>query len=354
MFSFFLSVLNTYKKIIMLSIIIFLYVFKSYSQNLVENGSFEQYDTCPQSDGAIMFAQGWFALSSNRFITTPDYFNSCANIYLGGPGNDVGVPKNFEGYQLAKEGVGYAGGYWYSYGLPQSRELISTKLKEPLVKGFAYNITFYLNLSNNSMCALTNLGVYFSTDSIKIPDYTNIIFKPQITCNQGMYISDTAGWTAINGIYKAKGREEYIAIGNFVNYAEVDTNVKIRSQLLPPYNTYSYYYIDDVSVTMCDTCSDVDTTKIKENNLFIPDAFSPNGDGNNDKLFVRGNNIKEVYFAVYDRWGEKVFETTDKNIGWDGSYKGNNLNGAVFVYYCFGKYNDGLEFKQKGDVTLVR
>ncbi len=55
-------------------------------------------------------------------------------------------------------------------------------------------------------------------------------------------------------------------------------------------------------------------------------------------------SINVLNSPLYNRWGEKVFETTDKNYGWDGTYKGNNLNGALFVYYCYGKYNDGLEF----------
>ncbi|NJL75224.1 MAG: gliding motility-associated C-terminal domain-containing protein [Saprospiraceae bacterium] len=59
--------------------------------------------------------------------------------------------------------------------------------------------------------------------------------------------------------------------------------------------------------------------------IFVPLAFTPNNDGTNDILYVRGNPIEEVYFAVYNRWGQRVFETTDKNIGWDGTFQGRKL-----------------------------
>ncbi|HRE75171.1 MAG TPA: gliding motility-associated C-terminal domain-containing protein [Flavobacteriales bacterium] len=88
--------------------------------------------------------------------------------------------------------------------------------------------------------------------------------------------------------------------------------------------------------------------------VFVPDAFSPNGDGNNDQLFVRGAGIREFTFRVYDRWGEKVFESTDLQSGWDGNYKGSLLNSGVFVYTLEGEFISGEKFDQKGNVTLFR
>lgn len=91
-----------------------------------------------------------------------------------------------------------------------------------------------------------------------------------------------------------------------------------------------------------------------EPDIFVPNAFSPNGDNVNDKLFVRGNRIQELYFAVFDRWGEKVFETTAQSIGWDGTFKGENAGPAVFDYYLKVKCIGGNEFFKKGNVTIIR
>ena len=88
--------------------------------------------------------------------------------------------------------------------------------------------------------------------------------------------------------------------------------------------------------------------------LFIPSGFSPNGDGKNDFFRVRGNAVDEVYLAVYDRWGEKVFESFEASPGWDGTHKGKVLPPDVYGYYlrvlCFG----GEEFIRKGNVSLLR
>ncbi|HPB02459.1 MAG TPA: gliding motility-associated C-terminal domain-containing protein, partial [Bacteroidales bacterium] len=86
----------------------------------------------------------------------------------------------------------------------------------------------------------------------------------------------------------------------------------------------------------------------------VPNAFSPNGDGENDMLYVRGEGITQLSFIVYDRWGEKVFSTTSLNNGWDGTFRGKELDPAVFTYYLHAIFMDGTDKIEKGDVTLTR
>ncbi|MFY9310218.1 MAG: gliding motility-associated C-terminal domain-containing protein [Bacteroidia bacterium] len=88
--------------------------------------------------------------------------------------------------------------------------------------------------------------------------------------------------------------------------------------------------------------------------VFVANVFSPNGDGNNDILHLLGNSIDELTFTIYDRWGGKVFETTDASVGWDGSFKGKPMNVGVFVYFAKGKFKNGEEFDRSGNVTLLR
>lgn len=108
-------------------------------------------------------------------------------------------------------------------------------------------------------------------------------------------------------------------------------------------------------------CSKSDTVTIyivpnecEDNDVFVPNTFTPNGDGENDILYVRSNNLTSLYFAVYNRWGELVFETTDLDKGWDGMYKGMKADPAVFAWYVKGKCFNGKEFFKKGNVTLIR
>ena len=88
--------------------------------------------------------------------------------------------------------------------------------------------------------------------------------------------------------------------------------------------------------------------------VFIPNAFSPNGDGINDTLYVRGGCLKNMKFAVYDRWGNKVFETTGQQQGWDGAYKEKAMDSAVFVYFLDATMNNGERVVRKGNISLVR
>lgn len=87
--------------------------------------------------------------------------------------------------------------------------------------------------------------------------------------------------------------------------------------------------------------------------LFIPTAFSPNNDGENDVLYVYGNCIETMELTIFDRWGEKVFETTDPKQGWDGTFNGRALNPAGFAYVLKATVK-GEQISKKGNVTLVK
>jgi len=87
--------------------------------------------------------------------------------------------------------------------------------------------------------------------------------------------------------------------------------------------------------------------------LFVPTAFSPNEDGQNDFVYVMGNCITNLEFFIYDRWGEKVFETKDAAYGWDGTYRGKKMDAAVFVYYLTAMVN-GQEVTKQGNITLIK
>ncbi|MDX9931363.1 MAG: gliding motility-associated C-terminal domain-containing protein [Bacteroidales bacterium] len=88
--------------------------------------------------------------------------------------------------------------------------------------------------------------------------------------------------------------------------------------------------------------------------IWAPNIFSPNGDGNNDVAFVRGDGVQYVTFIIYDRWGEKIFESNSLSVGWDGTYKGKALDPAVFVYYVKATFVDNSQSELHGNITLVR
>ncbi|MFN4234602.1 MAG: gliding motility-associated C-terminal domain-containing protein [Bacteroidia bacterium] len=135
------------------------------------------------------------------------------------------------------------------------------------------------------------------------------------------------------------------------------SNAASADPIATPNSTTEYI----VSITDAQGCSRTDTLKItvidficEEPYIYLPNAFTPNGDGQNDILYLRGNLIDEMYLAIYNRWGELVFESTSPQVGWDGTYKGMNCDPAVFVYYFTVKCRGGQEYFKKGNITLIR
>lgn len=116
-----------------------------------------------------------------------------------------------------------------------------------------------------------------------------------------------------------------------------------------------------VSVTDTFNCTKTDTVLITvvplvcdNPYIFVPNAFSPNSDGKNDVLFVRSEIMEEFYFAVYSRWGQKLFETTRLDEGWDGNFNGKPCQNGVYDYYLKVTCADGQTKELSGNVMLVR
>ena len=108
-------------------------------------------------------------------------------------------------------------------------------------------------------------------------------------------------------------------------------------------------------------CQKSDTVEIlvyeficEEPYLFVPNAFSPNGDNENDVLYVRGPAIKEMVFRIYDRWGEMVFESFDRSTGWDGTFRGKPMDPDVYDYYLDVTCVDDIQNIIKGNITLMK
>lgn len=86
----------------------------------------------------------------------------------------------------------------------------------------------------------------------------------------------------------------------------------------------------------------------------VPSGFSPNGDGVNDMVYVKGYGIQSMVFRIYNRWGEKVFETTDQTKGWDGRYKGEIQEMEVYGYTLKVQFFDGTKDSKNGNITLLK
>jgi gliding motility-associated-like protein len=143
----------------------------------------------------------------------------------------------------------------------------------------------------------------------------------------------------------------------------------------PPYtylwNTYhTISNLNDLApgvyhVTVTDThnCSDRDTVIINpgigdcyQTHIYVPNIFAPDGRGNaeNEYLRVYGKGIKDLDFKIFDRWGNEVFHTTDINVGWDGTYKGQPALAGDYTYMLRVTYYNGNNESLKGHIYLIR
>lgn len=92
----------------------------------------------------------------------------------------------------------------------------------------------------------------------------------------------------------------------------------------------------------------------EEPNIFFPNAFSPNGDGENDELGVLGQFVEEMHLMIFNRWGQKVFESRDQSNTWNGFFNGRLVEPDVFGYYLEVRCINGAEFRKQGNVMLLR
>jgi gliding motility-associated-like protein len=124
---------------------------------------------------------------------------------------------------------------------------------------------------------------------------------------------------------------------------------------------YERYFTVDVSDSAgCRAEDQVRIQVLKPRKVFVPTGFSPNGDGNNDLLLLHGqSNTRVLSFALYDRWGEQVYQGRDFLLndpaqGWDGQFQGKPCDPGVFVWVLEVEYSDGVKDLYKGNTTLVR
>lgn len=135
-------------------------------------------------------------------------------------------------------------------------------------------------------------------------------------------------------------------------------NVNAQNPVVTPHHTttYTVTYTDayGCQFPIAGVTIYVITNVCDDGTLFVPNTFTPNGDGVNDIMFARSNLVLEVDFNIYDRWGQLVFHTNDIKQGWDGIFKGKPCNPDVFGYYIRYKCNNGKESFKKGNITLIR
>ena len=96
------------------------------------------------------------------------------------------------------------------------------------------------------------------------------------------------------------------------------------------------------------------TVKPLDKDIFVPNVFSPNGDGKNDVLMVYGNYIDKIQLRIFNQWGQQIYIINSREKGWDGTHRGKAQPVGVYVYELQAVMTDGRTVKLKGSITLLR
>ncbi len=315
------------------------------SDNLIKNPNLEEYTCCPTDAGRIECAKNW---------TQPLPLAGSSSEYLNICGIDSITDQSLLAlFQHADFGNGYAGirTYIYDNNLP-TREYLQGALNEPLIAKQCYHCAFWVKLFNfkntTPFVAIDALSIYFSDTLPKTPSTleTAMYFPAQVNNQIGRIITDTTNWTLIFGNFIASGGEQFFTVGTFAQESDIN-----KIYFGSPQEDLSYYFFDNFS--LC-PCSDTMPPPEQQNVAYIPNVFSPNGDGANDFFLVKGQNIAQVSIKVYNRWGNLVFEGQEAAPAWDGRWQGQESPVGVYYYTAEIIYQNGAAEQKHGNVTIVR
>ena len=241
------------------------------------------------------------------------------------------------------------------------RTYLQCQLQAPLVRGKKYKISFYLangksTVTSTAGLAIDHIGVYLSTFAPVQTGFDPLYFSPQFAIDS-VYYSET--WKKISFEYMPLiDDEKFFTLGVFGSDSERE--IVIEGSGNPE---VGYYFVDNFSCIEIDgdnvpdeNITDKGPAPTKVNYVFVPNSFTPNGDGQNDVFMPVGESGNIVSVEVFSRWGELLFQSKNvSNPMWDGT------NGKTAcpdgTYYYVVKYRiakTGEDGTQSGYVTLLR
>ena len=268
----------------------------SFGQNYIPNYSFEDTTTrvtplyLPSNWGAAN-QEGWNYYTPLQNQIDPNW----------------GSPNNANGFQQAKTGSAYIGINLYNLWNVQRnprREYLQVQLKSPLVFDSTYCFQLYISLADSCHFASKNmLGVYFSQNAVSANHTQHLPYTPQLVVSPNTYITDKVNWVKIDMQYQAQGGEEYITIGNFNDTNYIDTTF-VPGGGDQFWMQASYYYLDDIWLSHCDSLPESLATGLNE--PFLKQQFKvyPNPFVSEITLESKGN--ENLAFVLYNGLGQVV------------------------------------------------
>jgi gliding motility-associated-like protein len=239
--------------------------------------------------------------------------------------------------------------------------------------------TFFINQSNTSNISTVNYNWNFGagqgTSTLQNPTYTYMVPGvynasllitpvpcPTLTASITKPITiipppANQRYSAVNAV---TGRDLEITARSFTGATYLwspPTGLSSPGVINPIFNyNAEVEYLVSINTSIGCVVRDTQLVRIfKEKEIYVPKGFSPNGDGNNDKIFPRLVGVKSLkYFKIYNRWGQLLYQTSDPAEGWDGTYKGVKQPLESYVWMAEGIDIDNLTIKRTGTFLLLR
>lgn len=329
------------------------------SGQTIVNGSFEQMASPPNNSGQWSLVPSWSNAGSS--LADPDAFH-----LDGSAGGDL--PETPVAIVNPKHGRGVMG--FQASGLPGTnrREYLAGQFSEPLTPGARYIFTFHITNGartpfSNAGLAVGGLGVSFSANPFNQTAWMPLNADPTFRMASPLY---NPAWEEISFVFTATQAFQHFAIGLFGSDAAA--TIEYREGDSPQ---FAYYFVDDFSLELApeDMESDADVVRGSEDadspavegvegmGWFVPNAFTPNRDGENDHFLpIVEESVKVRSFEVYNRWGQVIWTWQPGDAGWDGTIAGGAVNAepGVFIWKLQLKDAEGRRSEHSGQVALLR
>lgn len=207
--------------------------------------------------------------------------------------------------------------------------------------------TIYAEAVNSSGCIST------TRQSVTV-DLLVPLATPVVTVTDSTFTSLTFSWTAITG---ATGYE--VSTDGGIVYGPPSSGNTGTSHTVSGLtgNQTVTIRVRALGAQSCETSAvsiPVSGTTLSTKEIFVPNVFTPNGDGKNDVLYVYGNYISAIQFYVFNQWGQLIFRSDALSSGWDGTFKGQQQPVGVYAYTLRVVLRDGTVKIKKGAVNLIR
>ncbi len=308
------------------------------------NGSFETNTGMPSSLGQWALATGWNNAGSTS--STPDYFHMGGNVIADLPETPTAIVTPFDGDAIMGLAVCSKSG-------ANKREYISTPFDTPLTVGEEYHLNFRLTNGSHTASSLAglsvdHLGILFSTTPQLHSGDSPIVCVPHFTIDT-VFFSDK--WQKVTFTFTADQPYEYLTFGLFNDDAQ---HTIIRAAGQNP--QVAYYFVDDFALTTEPVIEEPVVTNplpsyIDPSNsaFYIPNAFTPNNDGDNDIFIPIAGFITDWSLEIYTKWGDPVFLSKNAQNGWDGSCMGNPCANGSYIW----KITYNVPDKQGEERTVI-